>query len=66
MTTWGKPLCDDCLRAAGDIPVAYCALCESAVMLTNSPIQKADKFGVHYTKTGGYAGKCYALPTTGQ
>lgn len=44
----------------GETPLEYCALCESALTLANSPIVKADKFGAHYTKTGGYAGRCTA------
>lgn len=60
-TTINKPICDACVRAAGGTPVEYCSLCESSVMLVNSPILAADKFGVHHTKAGGYAGKCTAL-----
>jgi len=51
------------MRAAGETPLEYCALCESAMLLANTQIQRADKFGIHYTKTGGYAGKCTAVPT---
>lgn len=59
-TTWTKPVCDDCMRAVGETPTQYCPLCESVMLLANTQLLKADKFGVHYTKTGGYAGKCSA------
>lgn len=53
-TTLFKPVCDNCLIAAGETPRPYCALCEAGL--------GTDKHGYyHLTKTGGYAGKCAAM-----
>jgi predicted amidophosphoribosyltransferase len=64
-TTLRKPVCDDCMRAGGTTPMEYCPLCVSSLMLADSPILAADRFGVHYTRAGGYAGKCTAIHTPG-
>jgi predicted amidophosphoribosyltransferase len=56
MKVWGKPICDKCLSASGVEPAEFCALCEGGL--------KADKFGLHLTKAGGYAGKCTANGNT--
>lgn len=58
------PLCKECARnyveLVGEIPT--CVLCESREWPINSTtVLPADKFGIHYTATGGYAGKCTAM-----
>lgn len=53
LTEFGKPLCDDCFEASGGVLQPYCSLCEAGLAV--------DKFGLHTTKTGGYAGKCAAV-----
>lgn len=57
-TTWQKPICDECLIAAGETLRPYCALCDAVGL-------KVDSHGVHTTKTGGYAGMC-AAHTSGE
>lgn len=52
MNVWGKPICDDCLRATGEVPRPYCPLCEVGLLV--------NQHGIHTTKTGGYAGICAA------
>lgn len=54
-----KPICDACLRATGQEPRKFCALCERALN-RNSDVAAADNFGIHRTVSGGYAGKCEA------
>lgn len=60
------PLCKDCARnyveLVGEIPT--CPLCDSMGWPIHAPILPADKFGIHYTKAGGYAGKCSAASTS--
>lgn len=57
------PLCKECARnyvdIVGDIP--SCILCESMGWPMKADILPADKFGIHYTKAGGYAGKCTSV-----
>lgn len=55
-TTLTKPVCDDCMRAAGVEPVAHCVLCEAA-LYRDSAVLPAER-GVHKTRGGGYAGRC--------
>jgi hypothetical protein len=43
-------ICDKCMTPAGEVPKAYCALCEAGLPL--------GRHGMHATPTGGYAGKC--------
>jgi len=57
-TTLLKPVCDDCLRMAGEAVTGYCALCDISFR-ADSPVQAASG-GVHLTKSGGYAGRCTA------
>ncbi len=61
------PLCRQCARnyveLVGKIPT--CPLCESIEWPMKAPIRPADKFGIHYTATGGYAGKCSAASIAG-
>jgi len=52
MTTFGQPMCGECTRMITCAqPEQYCSLCLSSAGLTL-------KGGLHYTKDGGYAGKC--------
>jgi hypothetical protein len=61
------PLCTECARnyvaLVGEIP-PVCPLCNSS-LYGEPKIKPADKFGIHYTMTGGYAGKCSAASITG-
>lgn len=52
LTTMQKPVCDNCLRASGQVPVNFCSLCEAGLL--------RDPHGQHVTTAGGYAGKCTA------
>ena len=65
-TSMYAPLCEECARnyiaIVGEIPT--CSLCESMQWPIKAPIRPADKFGIHYTLTGGYAGKCSRAPQT--
>lgn len=36
-TTWHKPICDDCLIAAGETPRPYCALCDAVGLKVDCP-----------------------------
>lgn len=61
-TSLGKPVCDECRSLFAEVGHPTCPLCESMEWPTKAPIQPADKFGIHYTLTGGYAGKCSREP----
>jgi hypothetical protein len=45
-----KPLCEDCLEVLDEIGTKVCLLCDQGML--------KDANGLHFTKTGGYAGKC--------
>lgn len=54
-TSLSKPICDRCRGLTGvpdSKPEPYCALCERGL-----PV---DKWGLHTSTGGGYAGKCTA------
>lgn len=61
-TTPMKPVCDACMVAVGEKPIAYCPLCE-ALLVAGADVLPAER-GIHRTKSGGYAGKCAAVFTT--
>lgn len=58
-TSLGKPVCDDCMGLFAEIGHPVCPLCNSS-LYGEPKVQPADKFGIHYTKAGGYAGRCSA------
>lgn len=60
-TSIHKPVCDACRGLFAEVGHPTCALCESIELPIKAPIRPADKFGIHYTKDGGYAGKCTAM-----
>lgn len=47
---FGQPMCGECTRLSGFEPETHCPLCLSSHLTL--------KGGLHYNKTGGYAGKC--------
>lgn len=58
-TSLGAPVCLKC--AAGILNADnVCPLCNSA-LYGEPKIKPADRFGIHYTVNGGYAGKCSAV-----
>jgi len=65
-TTLNKPVCDRCVFLGGGTPApSFCALCETALNMKNSPVLPADEYGIHKTSSGGYAGKCVAIAAEG-
>ena len=51
MTVFGQPMCSECARMLTFAqPEPFCHLCLSKGLTL--------KGGLHYNKTGGYAGKC--------
>ncbi len=65
-TSLGKPVCDDCTGLMAEVGHPICPLCQSIEWPIKAPIRPADKFGIHYTETGGYAGKCSAGSISGE
>ena len=53
-TTLAMPIC---ARCGGKSPEPFCVFCESALN-PKSVLAPADGNGFHYTKSGGYAGRC--------
>ena len=55
-TGLNKPFCDDCAKffanEVGCVP--FCVLCHAGYPLEN---------GMHKTKEGGHAGRCYSVTT---
>lgn len=62
-TTLDRPICAKCnaIMLSAD---SVCPLCNSS-LYRDAKIKPADKFGIHYTTTGGYAGKCSAASISG-
>jgi hypothetical protein len=48
-TTIFKPVCDECLRAVGEVPIT-CVFC----LVGRYSVRQ----GLHYAGDGGYVGKC--------